>query len=271
MKSRHATTRLTAVVFGLALLGAACSNDASESASAAAGPTTQEQSENATFCDSWVQVDQTAGELSDPDTPMETVTASASKISDLLAAADEPPADLATQLDTLTSAIDAAADGDRSQLDAPETAAPWNEVGLWVHDNCGFEPVEITLVEHEFEGMPTSLDAGVASLKATNEGVDAHVMIISRIKDDVELSAQEIVDSAMEADDPEAAFEKTTEEVVGGGFAAPGDQAALTVDLTPGRYVMLCPIPSGFSGDGPPPADAPPHFALGMVSGFQVN
>ena len=64
-----------------------------------------------------------------------------------------------------------------------------------------------------------------------------------------------------EEGDPFAEF---VEEELGapGHVLQPGQDQALTVDLDPGNYVMLCFLPT--EGEGTP------HFAKGMVGGFEV-
>ena len=64
-----------------------------------------------------------------------------------------------------------------------------------------------------------------------------------------------------EEGDPFAEF---IEEELGspGHILQPGQTQALTVDLDPGSYVMLCFLPT--EGEGTP------HFAKGMVGGFEV-
>ena len=95
--------------------------------------------------------------------------------------------------------------------------------------------------------------------------------------------------------------------MVGGAFAPPGSTGNVLIDLTPGRYVAVCPIPQGLTpeveaqfaetegstpdGSAPAATDTvgtdpagsapagsapggpelgPPHFVLGMFQEFTV-
>jgi hypothetical protein len=44
--------------------------------------------------------------------------------------------------------------------------------------------------------------------------------------------------------------------------AVPGAEEALTIDLTPGEYMMFCYLPT---------TDGAPHLALGMTQPFTVS
>lgn len=56
-----------------------------------------------------------------------------------------------------------------------------------------------------------------------------------------------------------------------GAFAAPGEDGYMVVDLDAGDYVAVCLVPTGTTGDGPPPAEAAPHAAHGMVVDLTVT
>ena len=84
---------------------------------------------------------------------------------------------------------------------------------------------------------------------------------MARINDDVTLSTDELL-----ALPEEEVFTMIT--MVGGAFAAPGTTGNTVMDLTPGRYVAVCPIPQGMtpeiaaqirgSGGGSAPAGSAP-------------
>ncbi len=64
-------------------------------------------------------------------------------------------------------------------------------------------------------------------------------------------------------------------EFRGAAFAAPGEHDVTFAQLEPGRYVMLCFIPTGTTSmemlDGETPPDGAPHFTQGMVHEFEVT
>lgn len=130
--------------------------------------------------------------------------------------------------------------------------------------------VEVTAVDHEFEGVDDTYPDGDYGFQMTNRGREAHEMAVIRVKDGETRSVEEL----LELPDEEA--EEIT-EYIGGTVACPGETAeALGVQMTAGRYVMLCFIPTGLTPEVPSSEDAfeelgPPHFTEGMVSEIRVT
>jgi hypothetical protein len=54
-----------------------------------------------------------------------------------------------------------------------------------------------------------------------------------------------------------------------GAFTDFGDEFGyLLLDVVPGSYLVIDPIPTGIGEDRVPPDDAKPHFDNGMVASF---
>jgi hypothetical protein len=250
----------------------ACGDDGDDTAggTTTAPPTTVEaasDTEAPALCDAWLATDEAGSALGGPDVDPEVAAQATQAIADALEGV-EAPEGLDQQLQTADDAVADALAGDPAAFESPEFTAAITDIGSWVHEDCGFASVEVDAVDHAFEGLDDSLPVGPASFRLTNGGADAHVMVIHRFDDDSELSADDLV-AAMEPMGS-TALDDETEPTVTGAFAAPGGVGYVTADLAAGRYVVFCPIPTGFTGDGPPPADALPHVAQGMYAEFTV-
>jgi hypothetical protein len=112
--------------------------------------------------------------------------------------------------------------------------------------------VDVTAKEYTFE-MPEELDAGRTSFVLTNQGDEAHFLLIVKLKEGVTL------DEAMQSED-DSMMEGTWET----GIAAPDgqDEEVITFDLEPGNYGALCFLP-GPTGQ--------PHAMSGMAVSFTVS
>jgi hypothetical protein len=277
---RRRNSQLLAALAALALGAsvAACGDDGDDGT--AAEPTTTEvaaeaQEETAdpvgerpALCDAWLRTDEAGSDLGDPDAPPEVAQEATQGIAEALEGVEAPDG-LDEQLAVANAAVEAALAGDPSAFQAPDFTAAITDLAAWVHEDCGFAQVEVDAVDHAFEGLDEPLAVGPTSFRLANGGADAHVMVIHRFDDASELSAEELVEAMEPAGS--TALEDETVPVVTGAFAAPGGEGYITSDLEAGRYVVFCPIPAGFTGDGPPPADAPPHLALGMFAEFTVG
>jgi hypothetical protein len=119
------------------------------------------------------------------------------------------------------------------------------------------KPTEITVVAKDFSyDMPAQIPAGLTTITLKNEGAEPHHAQFARINDDV---TDEQLQTALQQG-PDAALPLVT---LPGGPAVipPGQSTQVTIDLTPGRYIVLCFIPSH---------DGVPHAAKGMLSMVEV-
>lgn len=163
---------------------------------------------------------------------------------------------------------DTAADG-QAEVEVPTTAAA-----------AAGETVEITAVDYGFEGVPDSVETGT-ELTLTNDSEDeVHEMVVLRVDDDETRPLEELLQL------PDEEAEQVT-TFAGVSVALPGDQGVTpegpVVLSEPGRYVMLCFIPTGAdpdayrqaiegdATDAPQVEGGPPHVAEGMVAEFEVS
>jgi hypothetical protein len=143
--------------------------------------------------------------------------------------------------------------------------------------------VEVSAVDYAFEGLPASVPAGTRLAIANDAPAELHELVAIRLPDDETRTADELM----------ALPEAEADALLGGGppaavlLAEPGGEPISAVgDGTlsePGRYLVLCAIPTGVApadylaaaaeaGDGPPQVEGgPPHFVHGMYTELVVE
>jgi hypothetical protein len=115
--------------------------------------------------------------------------------------------------------------------------------------------VIIKATDFGFES-PAQIEAGLVSLIMENEGQEPHHAQLVRLNDGVtQEQFQAALQQSAEAVFPLVAF------VGGPGLVDPGLSSQVTLELTPGQYILLCFIASH---------DGMPHLAKGMVKSFEV-
>ena len=146
------------------------------------------------------------------------------------------------------------------------------------------EPVEVVAVDFEFRDLPESVPAGTRLTIVNEAATELHEIVALRIPDEEERSADELVQ--LPPDELEAAMGPIAPATV--LLAAPGgDQITAVGDGTldePGRYLLVCMIPTGVdpdaylaaaaeAGDEPPQIDGggAPHIAHGMYAELIVE
>jgi hypothetical protein len=251
---------VVAVAAGLALGAAACSDDdggggeASTQEADGATTTTAAAGLSTAACDAYVALSQAVANV--PEGPDAGAFIESEALPQIQILADEAPDELAdagqTMLEIGTAAVD-----DPAQFDDPDAEAAYLEYGGAVHTGCGFESVDVSAVEYEYQGLPESASPGTTSIALTNDGTEQHEMVLFRRQDGDTRPIEEVL--ALPEDEAEQSVTFT-----GATFAEPGDTGFLTADLGAGSYVAVCFVPVGGAEDGPP------HFTQGMVSEFEV-
>ena len=150
----------------------------------------------------------------------------------LEAATAAAPADVAPLLEAVVDNV-----GDP---ESPEFAEAYGAMIDYMKANCGFAELGVVASDYAFGGVPAELSAGPIIVTLENIGQELHVFEVARINDDVELTTEELL--ALPEDE---VFTMITQ--VGGAFAAPGSTGNTVMDLAPGRYIAVCPIPQGLT------------------------
>ena len=152
---------------------------------------------------------------------------------------------------------------------------------------CGDEPdatasdgvLDVSLSDFSFGDLPDEVAAGTRVEIENASETELHELVAVRLADGDDRPVDEIVASGLD-------------EVLGAGppaavlLAAPGGEQVDAVGdgvlAEPGRYLLLCAIPTGAdpmeyleaaaTSDGPPQVDGgPPHFVNGMVDELVVT
>lgn len=149
---------------------------------------------------------------------------------------------------------------------------------LFVGPASAQETVEITGVDYAFEGVPETVPTGTELTFTNASEEEFHEMVMFRVDDDQDMSLDEIVEGAAEeADGPPPEWLTFKGVALAGpnedGFTPEGP---VVLD-EPGRYLLLCFIPTGAdpeviaeameSGEqGPDLEGGAPHVAVGMAA-----
>ena len=135
------------------------------------------------------------------------------------------------------------------------------------------QTIEVAALDYGFSGLPERVPAGTTFTLVNDSAVELHELVAIRLPEDETRSVEELVA------DPEAlaAYFPSVETVL----IAPPLEGSIAVEgtgtlTTPGRYAIICAIPTGAnpqeylaaaaeSEGGPPQVDGgPPHFVEGM-------
>jgi hypothetical protein len=154
---------------------------------------------------------------------------------------------------------------DPSALDNPEVSAALQSVGDEVYKGCDADKkLDVTGVDYAFENIPEQIHAGRVAIRFSNDSAsnEPHELVLATGTDGqspADLAALPIDQLFQQARPLAVAF--TT---------GPDTHATTLVDLTPGKYLVICTLPVGGFPEGQdgPPAD--PHSHHGMVTTLTV-
>jgi len=142
------------------------------------------------------------------------------------------------------------------------------------------ESVEVVAVDFAFEDLPERISTETVLTLRNDSNVEAHELVAYRLPDDIDGTAEEILE--------------LPDEVLENVFTGPpamalvvspdGEELALGDGTLPepGRYLLFCGIPTGADpeefmaaaaeSEGPPDvAGGPPHFVHGMAATIEVT
>lgn len=142
--------------------------------------------------------------------------------------------------------------------------------------------INVEAVDYAYVGMPTTVDAGSKFTLSNSSESELHEMVFFRLSDDETRSAATLMQL------PEAELGAVLNTMPAGVLLSmPGSDETIPAlgDGTisePGRYLVICSIPTGAdpgeymaaaaTSDGAPEvAGGPPHFVSGMFAEFTVK
>lgn len=148
--------------------------------------------------------------------------------------------------------------------------------------NAEPETIEVVAVDFAFEGLPASVDAGTTLTLRNDAASELHELVAIRLDDDEERSVADLM--ALAPDELMSVLSAEPATVIlapagGPQVAVPVGDGTLT---EPGRYAIICMIPTGVDGaaymeaaatsDGPPDVGGgPPHIVHGMFAEIEVR
>jgi len=115
--------------------------------------------------------------------------------------------------------------------------------------------VTVTTVDYAFQA-PDTIAAGRTTLRLVNNGKDFHHIWL------IELEGGHTLPELVEATKTQGPLPKWAVDVGGPNSPMPGGESSATLDLDPGKYVMVCVIPAMTDGQ--------PHFMKGMMKELTV-
>jgi uncharacterized cupredoxin-like copper-binding protein len=118
--------------------------------------------------------------------------------------------------------------------------------------------VDVILSEWVLEPDPASVPAGKVTFKANNEGTKEHEFVIFK----TDLAPDALPKTADGKVDEAGAGVQHIDEI---GSVLAGKSAELTVDLQPGKYVLICNISAQVAGQ------TELHYTKGMHAAFTVQ
>jgi hypothetical protein len=256
----------------LAATMVACGSDDSGGEDTAAPETSasEESADPAEFCEASVDLEAAfsmgpgADESAPPEEQQAALAEFGATVEPLLADVEETaPEDISETVTGATGIVrEALSGGDPSTLQGPEFQQADDEIDEYMLAECGYEQVEATGVDFEYEGLPDTVPGGVVAVTFSNEGEEVHEIGIARINDDVTMPVEEVL-----AQPEEQVFSMI--QLTGVTFAAPGQSETTFLRMEPGRYGAACFVPEGTTHDME--GSGPPHFILGMFAEFTVE
>ena len=143
--------------------------------------------------------------------------------------------------------------------------------------------IEVRATDFHFHDLPEHVIVGTTVTLVNDAPTEMHELVALRLADDETRTAEEIM--ALPQEELISLFESSPPAMV--ILAGPGQEPVVAVGdgtfTEPGRYLIVCAIPTGVSaetyfaavaesdGEGPPQVDGgPPHFVHGMFTELEV-
>lgn len=182
-------------------------------------------------------------------------------------------------LGIITAAVVATGCSSGAASTTTTTAAPTTTIApTTTHAHA--ETVEVTAIDYAYVDLPAEAAAGTAFTLNNTSGAELHEFVAFKLPDDETRGVHEIM--MLPPEEANAILEPGLTTVI---LAPPeGDNIVPVGDAVlhePGRYAILCFIPTGIAPQEyldavaatgePPTSDDPPHFVHGMMGEIIVT
>jgi hypothetical protein len=195
----------------------------------------------------------------------------ADKVEKLVSQAEQnAPPELASQVATAATALRELLETGEHPTEDPAAQAAFTAVHEYEFANCGYQAVDVTGLEYEFQGIPETIETGITIFRFNNTGAEVHELAIGRLKGDD--SAEDVAEGSAEAAEENLRF-------VAHALVPPEQIRFVAAKLKAADYAALCFIPVGTTDPETHEQDegehggedAETHAAEGMFAGFTVE
>jgi hypothetical protein len=230
---------------------------------AVAGAQTPPTPEATAFCDAGLKVDKTfaaAGASNKPPTKKQQQAIEQA----LTQALNVAPPEVAADVQSIQGIIQSALQSKQDPSENPTFQQNLSAIDQYRYNSCGYNQVQVTGIDYEFQGLPKTLPAGKTAIQFTDAGAELHMLDLFRIK------SKDSLKKLLGLPEKEAA--KKTEEVGSADVTTLGGTAYLFADLKTGRYGAVCFFPVGATSlDALQNSKGAPHWKEGMYQEVKVE
>jgi hypothetical protein len=230
---------------------------------AAAGAQAQPTPDVAAFCDAGLKVDQAfaaAGQSNKPPTKKQQQTIEQS----LTQALNVAPAEIAADVQSIQGIIQSALQGGQDPSQNPTFEQNLSSINAYRYNSCGYNQVQVTGVDYEFQGLPKTLPAGKTAIQFTDAGAELHMLDLFRIKTKDSLKKLLAL--------PQKDLGKKVQDLGSADVTTLGGTAYVFADLKGGRYGAACFFPVGATSLAAlQNSKGAPHWKEGMYQEVKVQ
>jgi hypothetical protein len=230
---------------------------------AVAGAQTQPTPDVTAFCDAGLKVDQAfaaAGQSNKPPTKKQQQAIEQS----LTQALNVAPADVAADVQSIQGIIQSALQSKQDPSQNPTFLQNLASINQYRYSSCGYNQVQVTGIEYEFQGLPKTLPAGKTAIQFTDAGTELHMLDLFRIKTKDSLKKLLAL--------PQKDVAKKVQDIGSADVTTLGGTEYVFADLKPGRYGAVCFFPVGATSlEALQNSKGAPHWKQGMYQEVKVQ
>jgi hypothetical protein len=228
---------------------------------AVAGAQTQPTPDVTAFCDAGVKVDRAFAAPRESNKPP-TKKQQQAIVRALTQAASVAPPEIAADVQSIEGITQSAVQNKQDPSQDPTFEQNLNAIQQYRYNSCGYNQVQVTGIEYEYQGLPKTLPAGKTAIQFTDTGAELHMLDLFRIK--TKDSLKKLLGL------PEKEGSKKVEDVGSADVTTLGGTAYVFADLKPGRYGAACFFPVGATDPSKLNSKGAPHWKEGMYQEVKV-